>query len=52
MGASESLADSMNTFISYVNAGKVMEDAKRDAESTTPTSIEEFAHTFAYVYNM
>ena len=52
MGSSESLADSMNTFISYVNTGKVMEDAKRNAESTTPTSIEEFAHTFAYVYNM
>jgi uncharacterized protein YbjT (DUF2867 family) len=52
MGASESLADSMNTFIGFVNEGKVLGDLKRDAENTTPTSIEEFANTFAYVYNL
>ena len=52
MGTSENLADNMNRFIDHLNKGKVLEDAKRDAESTTPTSIEEFAHTFAYVYNM
>jgi uncharacterized protein YbjT (DUF2867 family) len=52
MGASASLADNMNTFIASLNAGRILEDAKRTAESTTPTSIEEFAHTFAHVYAM
>ena len=52
MGASESLADSMNTFIEKLNEGKVSADAKRTPESTTPTTIEEFAKTFAHVYNM
>jgi hypothetical protein len=42
----------MNKFIGHLNKGRVLEDAKRDTESTTPTSIEEFAHTFAYVYKM
>jgi hypothetical protein len=35
-----------------VNAGKVLADARRDAGSTTPTSIEQFAETFAFVYGM
>lgn len=52
MGASESVADNLNEFIKVMNEGKVIATAKRDAESTTPTSIEEFAHTFQYVYNM
>jgi hypothetical protein len=52
MGASASLADSMNMFIKKMNEGKVMGDAKRTPESTTPTSIEDFAKTFAHVYNM
>lgn len=52
MGASESLADSMNTFVQKLNEGKVSADAKRTPESTTPTTIEEFAKTFAHVYNM
>lgn len=51
MGASESLADSMNAFIGKLNEGKVLADAKRTAESTTPTTIEEFAKTFAHVFN-
>ena len=52
MGASESVADNFNEFIKAMNEGKIMANAKRDAESTTPTTIEEFAHTFKYVYNM
>ena len=52
MGASENVADNFNEFIKAMNEGKVMAQAKRDAESTTPTTIEEFAHTFNYVYNM
>lgn len=50
-GASESLADSMNAFIGKMNEGKVFADAKRNEESTTPTTIEEFAKTFAHVFN-
>jgi len=52
IGASESFADSMNTFISKMNEGKVLGDVKRNAENTTSTSIEEFAKTFAYIFNM
>ncbi|MBK8644536.1 MAG: hypothetical protein IPN15_20730 [Saprospiraceae bacterium] len=52
MGTSESVADNLNEFIKAMNDGHVMAEAKRNAESTTPTTIEEFAHTFSYVYNM
>ena len=52
MGASENVADNFNEFIKAMNEGKIMAQAKRDAESTTPTTIEEFANTFNYVYNM
>ncbi len=52
MGASESMVSNMSTFIKSMNEGKVLEDAKRTPETTTPTSIEEFAKTFAYVYNI
>jgi uncharacterized protein YbjT (DUF2867 family) len=51
MGASESVADNMNAFIESVNGGRVFV-SERNEESTTPTTIEEFAHTFNYVYNM
>ncbi|MBK8875935.1 MAG: hypothetical protein IPN13_19430 [Bacteroidetes bacterium] len=52
MGTSESVADNLNEFIKAMNDGHVLAEAKRDAESTTPTTIEEFAYTFSYVYNM
>jgi hypothetical protein len=52
MGASENVADNFNDFIKAMNDGKIIALAKRDAESTTPTTIEEFANTFRYVYNM
>ena len=52
MGTSENTADNLNEFIKAMNEGKVMAQAKRDAESTTPTTVEEFANTFKYVYNM
>ncbi len=51
MGASESVADRMNEFIATLNAGKIT-IAERTKESTTPTSIEKFADTFSYVYNL
>jgi uncharacterized protein YbjT (DUF2867 family) len=52
MGASPSMAENMNTFIKSMNEGKVLAEAVRTQQSTTPTSIEEFAKTFAYLYNM
>lgn len=51
MGTSENVADNFNEFIRALNAGRVFA-AKRNAESTTPTAIEDFAATFAYVYNL
>ncbi len=51
MGASESVADKMNEFLIKVNAGEVF-IANRNEENTTPTTIEEFAHIFKYVYSL
>lgn len=51
MGVSENVADNMNEFIKAANEGRVVEDTKRDAGSTTPTTIEEFAGVFAHVYS-
>lgn len=51
MGASESVADKMNEFLERVNTGEVF-IAERNEANTTPTTIEEFSHTFSYVYNM
>jgi uncharacterized protein YbjT (DUF2867 family) len=52
MGMGESATNRLLEFVSALNEGRVLEDAQRDEHNTTPTSIEEFAHTFAYVYNM
>ena len=51
MGASQSVADKMNEFLTRVNAGDIFV-AERNAENTTPTTIEEFSNTFKFVYNM
>ncbi len=51
MGMSPSVADAFIVFQKSLNAGNIAEDAKRDAKSTTPTTIEEFAKTWAYAYN-
>jgi uncharacterized protein YbjT (DUF2867 family) len=51
MGASESVADRMNEFIACMNAGDIF-IADRNEANTTPTTIEDFSHTFSYVYNM
>lgn len=51
MGASESVADKMNEFLVRVNAGDIFV-AERNEENTTPTTVEEFSHTFSYVYTM
>jgi len=51
MGASENVADKMNEFLKRVNAGEVF-IAERNEGNTTPTTIEDFSHTFKYVYNL
>jgi uncharacterized protein YbjT (DUF2867 family) len=52
MGMGESVVNRMMEFIKAMNEGKVMEEAKRTPNNTTPTSLEEFAHTFKAVYEM
>jgi uncharacterized protein YbjT (DUF2867 family) len=52
MGATASVADNLNEFIRSFNEGKILEDAKRTQEATTPTTIEDFAKVFADVYSM
>ncbi len=51
MGASESVADKMNEFLVKVNAGEIFV-SERNEQNTTPTTIEEFSHTFSYVFNL
>jgi uncharacterized protein YbjT (DUF2867 family) len=50
MGLSASVADSFNGLSEGINNGAMVFD-KRTPESTTPTTIEEFAKLFARVYN-
>ncbi|HEV8287015.1 MAG TPA: NAD(P)H-binding protein [Chitinophagaceae bacterium] len=50
-GISESVADAFITMAEGINLG-YFNTEKRDATSTTPTPIEEFAKTFAHVYNL
>ncbi len=52
MGASNSVIENFDQFLRRLNEGKILEETVRDSESTTPTSIEEFANTFAYLYNL
>jgi len=52
MGMGESVTDRLMEFVKAMIDGRVLEDASRDEHNTTPTSIEDFAQTFAYVYNM
>ena len=50
-GITENAADTITEFSKSMNEGRVLRDAKRTPETTTPTSLEEFAHLFAYMYN-
>lgn len=49
-GLSESSSDAMLEMIEGINQGRIYEDAKRTPETTTKTSIEQFAKQFAEVY--
>jgi uncharacterized protein YbjT (DUF2867 family) len=50
-GFSESVAQAFTGLTEGINLG-VFDTEKRDANSTTPTTVQEFAKTFAYVYNL
>jgi uncharacterized protein YbjT (DUF2867 family) len=50
MGMGESVVDRLNEFVQSMNDGKVLEDARRTPENTTPTTAEEFAQVFKFVY--
>jgi uncharacterized protein YbjT (DUF2867 family) len=50
MGFGESAADRMNEFVKAMNEGRVLSAHVRDAESTTPTTLEDFAPVFREAY--
>jgi len=50
IGWSENLADRMNEFVRALNEGRVLAAHVRDAESTTPTRLEDFAPVFKSLY--
>jgi uncharacterized protein YbjT (DUF2867 family) len=52
MGMGESVVTRMMEFVKALNEGKVMEETKRTQNNTTPTTLEEFAHTFKAVCEM
>jgi uncharacterized protein YbjT (DUF2867 family) len=51
LGFSDSFADSYIEMIDAINSG-TFNFEKRDAQSTTPTTIEEFSATFVNAYNL
>ena len=50
-GASESVAEMFVEFMQAMNEGRILSDAERNAESTTPTAIEEFVPVFRQAYD-
>ena len=48
----EDAARLMTDLARLINSGNLIKQSERTAANTTPTSYEEFVHTFAYVYNM
>jgi hypothetical protein len=50
-GCSESAVDAFTAFVEAANAGRFEEGLRRDAASTTPTTLEAFAReVFAPAY--
>ena len=49
-GISDSVAQAFVGLTEAINTGR-FDTEKRDVHSTTPTTIEDFSKTFAYVYN-
>ena len=52
MGMGESVVNRLNEFVKALNEGRVLEDALRTSQNTTPTTMEEFSHVFKAVYNL
>ena len=50
MGIPETIADGYNELFEALGSGKYLDDYERNAENTTPTSIEDFAKEFALAY--
>ncbi|MEI6899837.1 MAG: hypothetical protein WCL00_08165, partial [Bacteroidota bacterium] len=50
MGMGASVSTKLVEFVKSMNEGKVLSDAVRTPENTTPTSIEEFAEFFKMVF--
>jgi uncharacterized protein YbjT (DUF2867 family) len=51
MGVSRSAADGYIELYRALNDGLIVPEEERSPENTTPTTIEEFAQTFAQVFN-
>jgi uncharacterized protein YbjT (DUF2867 family) len=49
-GASENVAEMFIEFMRAMNEGRILSDAERNMESTTPTAIEEFVPVFKQVF--
>jgi hypothetical protein len=50
IGWSDNSADRMIEFVKALNEGRVLQAHVRDAGSTTPTTLEDFAPVFQAVY--
>ena len=51
MGLGRSMAEKMVEFVRALNEGRVLADARRSPETTTPTTVEEFAKTFKVAFD-
>ncbi len=51
MGMGESYVDKLLELVKGMNEGYLLADAVRKPEYATPTSVEEFSHTFKAIYN-
>lgn len=49
-GASGSVADMFVEFMQALNEGRILSDAERNIDNTTPTAIEDFVPVFKQVY--
>ena len=52
MGLGASVSSRLTEMVEAINDGRVLEDAHRNPDNTTSTSIEEFAQIFAYLYSL
>jgi uncharacterized protein YbjT (DUF2867 family) len=50
VGFAVSPAEAMVEFIQSMNEGRILRDARRTPENTTPTTLEDFARIFASIY--